>query len=374
MLSNHYFVDLYPIWKEKLSQAQGQVTFVSPYLTPRVADELIQLIPPERCTVYTRFMLENFAFGSSSFRTVNHLVQSGYTVYMVDKLHSKIVLIHGEFATIGSQNLTQRGRKNLEASVVLTERREVAQLTEELGKSIRHKLQISLGMLDDMSKLLCPLRTQMRQLKRQCYLADKNIWVDEMKRKIATAIARRENGSEKEKQIETIEVKLNNYCYDGKVPLTVAQYFIRRTARWVRHLGYNDVPAPRHAKRIVGVDGKDWRIVFGGNRFFVGRAIQRCCKAMHAMLKEVEAGTLPNRRASKVQLEELVTSSVGTFSLEENMGAYPKRGDYMYLGAQAIDVFAFVHEFMKLIPDEFFQPEAVEQLTLETGETTTPTQ
>src|SRR5437588_3030191 len=92
-------------WKRELQNANNGVLVFSPYLTSETAELVLRSTRPERCELYTSFSVENFAAGASSIRTLRLLSDEGFTVFEIASLHAKIVLIRGQCATIGSQNL-----------------------------------------------------------------------------------------------------------------------------------------------------------------------------------------------------------------------------------------------------------------------------
>src|SRR4051812_20475419 len=104
-----YLCDVCRRWKKESEQAD-RVVVLSPYLT-HAAEKILET-PGGRCEVYTVFQAENFVSGASSIHTLLKLKEHGCSLFHLPDLHAKIVLVPGQFASIGSQNLTRRGKRN----------------------------------------------------------------------------------------------------------------------------------------------------------------------------------------------------------------------------------------------------------------------
>ena len=94
--------------KREVRGCPKHVLFLSPYLTSHTAETVISGATSEDAEIYTTFSAENFAVGASSLRTVRRILESGFDVYHLPRLHAKVVLTN-EFASVGSQNLTAGG-------------------------------------------------------------------------------------------------------------------------------------------------------------------------------------------------------------------------------------------------------------------------
>lgn len=92
--------------------------------------------------------------GSSSLATLKNLIDQGHSLYHVERLHAKIVLVPGEFASLGSQNLTGGGIKNNEASAAFTDARHVKLIEKSVQPWIEARTPITPQMIADMENLL----------------------------------------------------------------------------------------------------------------------------------------------------------------------------------------------------------------------------
>src|SRR4051812_13245945 len=69
------------------------------------------------CELYTVISAENYASGASQLSCLERLVAAKVRVYHLEDLHAKLLLVPGKLVTVGSQNMTDKGARNLEATV-----------------------------------------------------------------------------------------------------------------------------------------------------------------------------------------------------------------------------------------------------------------
>jgi phosphatidylserine/phosphatidylglycerophosphate/cardiolipin synthase-like enzyme len=152
-----YLISVDQLWQEELARASVnalKVIICSPYLTSPTADAVISSAPAERCEIYTRFSVEDFAAGSSSIRTLKDLLKKGYKLFSIGDLHAKIVLVSGCFVSIGSQNLTAQGIRNKEATAISKDPDIVAQVEALLQSWITQGREITLDIITDLESKL----------------------------------------------------------------------------------------------------------------------------------------------------------------------------------------------------------------------------
>ncbi|MGE5465655.1 MAG: phospholipase D-like domain-containing protein [Methanocella sp.] len=114
--------------------------------------------------MYTNFCAEHFAAGASSLRTLRKMLRMECLVYHLPNLHAKVVLVDDAFATVGSQNLTNQGRRNREATLLLNEVVDVARVRRLTEGWTKERIALSVEMIDDMEKAIVPLKQRMRAL------------------------------------------------------------------------------------------------------------------------------------------------------------------------------------------------------------------
>lgn len=144
-------------WKAEAAGDLESTLILSPYITAPTSETVTRDVKPSTCEIYTLFNAETFASGGSSIQAIKKLCQRGFTLYHLPGLHAKVVLTSEGFASIGSQNLTGRGTRSLEASSVLSEKKQVHELRKLIESWIQARELITLEMILDMEDLLKPV-------------------------------------------------------------------------------------------------------------------------------------------------------------------------------------------------------------------------
>lgn len=157
-----YFRSIARRWQREIGEGGSNldVSVYSPYLTSKTAEVVIGGASPQRCKIYTRFSVEDFAAGASSLKCLRKLCTLGYSIFSVPSLHAKVIVVPGRFASIGSQNLTSGGTHNREASVVFTDPKEVAQI-EVLAAGLKT------GASKITQEMIADLEDGMRAIERK---------------------------------------------------------------------------------------------------------------------------------------------------------------------------------------------------------------
>ena len=91
------------------------------------------------------------------------------------KLHAKIVIVKGSFATIGSQNVTTNGTRRLEATFATTKAREVERIWNETAEWCKERSEITLEMIQDMEALLPEFIPEFETIRKRCREADSQV-------------------------------------------------------------------------------------------------------------------------------------------------------------------------------------------------------
>jgi len=367
MSRNFYLRSVHKRWKQALTESEAQVIVCSPYLTPKAALTVIQSASPKRCTIYTRFSLEDFASGASSLRVLASLLKDGYSVFEIQALHAKIVLASEEFASIGSQNLTARGIKNREATYCTDDRSEVDQVEQMLAPWLESATPITTEMVEHAMQLLPPIEHALRAVQEAAATAEAAVRAAQKARaasahaaqaaRDATLRLEEQRRAEEAEAVRMIATLAREYI-DRRTPrwtvsLELAKSFVRRSAWWHSHPS-GPVRAPAHAKRITSING-EWQVSFGANSFLVSRAIFHASFSLRKYIDGWEAGE-PENAASVVTLLRLhVNGSVAGYN-GSRMNSYPMQGNDMMFGTQSIDVRDFVRVLLEGVPAEISQP------------------
>jgi hypothetical protein len=169
-------------WKRELQNGGHRVLVFSPYLTSETAELVLRAASPQTCEIHTVFSAEHFANGGSSIRTLKLLANEGYSLFDLPGLHAKIVLVSGQFVTIGSQNLTRGGTRNREASVVLTDPVTIGAIEKALTLWLSARTPINAKMIADLEALLPKLVRNSSLLRKQFARADGTIKINQARR------------------------------------------------------------------------------------------------------------------------------------------------------------------------------------------------
>jgi phosphatidylserine/phosphatidylglycerophosphate/cardiolipin synthase-like enzyme len=128
-------------WRREANPDVERLQVLSPYITS-AADSVLKNIGDGVAEIYTLFDAELFATGASSLRSLKKLHLAGHRLYALPKLHAKILMVPGSFASIGSQNLTRGGMLNKEASVALTDAVSLARIQKRIASWVEERVPI----------------------------------------------------------------------------------------------------------------------------------------------------------------------------------------------------------------------------------------
>lgn len=160
-------------WKSKGRRARGAVTILSPYLTGETAK--IILGAAAKGSVYTLFDAELFASGASNIALLRKLVEAEHQLFHLEGLHAKVVTEQGVFATLGSQNITSGGERNLELSALYSDPVTVSKVNDIIDPWLKKAIPITMEMIIDMESLISPLEKQYKEFSGACEIAQEKI-------------------------------------------------------------------------------------------------------------------------------------------------------------------------------------------------------
>lgn len=168
-------------WEKEVAGAE-EVLIFSPYITGRTAYTVCSKIPKGVCTIYTKFSFFLFVNQSSSIKTLIKLKEAGHRIFRLKEVHAKMVIVPGRFASIGSQNLTDHGTQNLEASVAFTDPDKIAAILEEAVTWTDEAYELSLETLLDMERLVAPFVRRYKALLKEGEDVDEEVKTSEEER------------------------------------------------------------------------------------------------------------------------------------------------------------------------------------------------
>lgn len=325
-------------WKSSCADA-GQVKIVSPYITSRTAEIVTSSLSSGQCEIYTLFNAEVFVSSSSSVQTLINLKKKGFRIFSVEHLHAKVILTSNNVLTIGSQNLTNRGGKNIEATVITTDEKIIRKVESWLADLSEVSNEISDAMLEEMRSLIKPHLKRYKELREELSQIDLQIAESEKQRVVEAEKNRKKQEKIKRQKREIIKQIKSRHSWIGSwdVPLELAERFVKASAWWHGHKSGSPVRAPKHYERIKK-SNHGWYVTFGGNQFLVGKAIRRCGFDIDSQIQRIFKGESVSYDELKTELKRTISGCVANDKGYEYNNYYPVTDGDMMFGNQSIDV------------------------------------
>jgi hypothetical protein len=88
------------------SRGVQHIQIISPFITYRVVNEIMERFSGNRLEIITRFNLNDFRSGVSNLQALKYLIERGASIQGIRNLHSKVYIFDNSTAIIGSANLT----------------------------------------------------------------------------------------------------------------------------------------------------------------------------------------------------------------------------------------------------------------------------
>lgn len=368
----YYLRNISRRWQTEIKKVDDKVIILSPYLTSKTGEAVLRGSKFAECEIYTVFSVHNFVSGASSLKTLKNLHQRGCKLYHLPRLHAKIVIAPGIFATIGSQNLTRNGVKNKEASVITFDKEEVEEIEKMLDRWLPQRKLITSEMLNKLEDKVKELRRKFslinRELRKEINDLENEIWENQDERlenerltketeeliKIEEEAKRlresqlqdklkRQQEEHRKEVVNAARTRVRQLSTHGEIERELAEEFISNSAYWNHPKSHRLVRAPGHATNIYGSQN-NWRIDFGANSFLVGHAIYRCQQTLLEFLEKAESGYVMPIPELRGKLELIVQGAVANHEGYEYEGYYSAVYDnFIIFGVQAINICDFVN-------------------------------
>lgn len=345
-----------PVWRRAFGTAKSRVLVFSPYLTS--TSVLRQVAAP--LALYTEFSLELFASGASTFRVLKEVFAwPNAEVFWLPNLHAKIIVVDDGMLTVGSQNMTARGERNLEATTIVHCPEQVKVADETLRKWMQQAEVISQDMLDEMEALLPAARKQYLLFKQLCSAGEAQLRLVEAERKRQTDAAyqleleRQARLASAKQRVESgvahVRHRINALFPDNTISEETAKDFVARSAWWLKHR-YGPVRSPGAAKHVFWVPGLGycWSYARDSNKYMVSRAIQMCVHKLGWFLDNTDWQNKPmSREAMSAFLRSDLFDFVANCNNEEYPGRYGGiRDNDIVFGTSSIDMNDFAICFL----------------------------
>ncbi|MEG5051668.1 MULTISPECIES: phospholipase D-like domain-containing protein [unclassified Microcoleus] len=389
----YYLKNISRRWHAEIKKLDDndKLIILSPYLTSKTAEGILRDSQVANCEVYTIFSVHNFISGGSSLKTLKKLYERGCQLYHLPRLHAKIIISPGRFATIGSQNLTRNGVKNKEASVITFDNKEVEKIELLLNKWIFQRKPITFEMIQQLELKIKDLRKKFslinRELKKEMNDLEIEFW--EEQRLIEEAEVKRQEEEMRQQEemrqkeewrqkeelrkqrlieeaekirlkeelrqqeevrkqqefrrniVNTTISKLQQLIPNGRIEKELAEEFIRASASMDHPQGYGICSVPNDYKRIEN-DNNQW-IIYKGNSFSISYAIYNCQQTLLEFLQQIDSGNVMSRSLLLEKLNLIVRGSVFNSNGYRYTNYTDNFGDYIWFGNHGICISDFVN-------------------------------
>lgn len=337
------------VWSGSLKQCGAVARVFSPYLTSGLAEEVLDSDQPAKVEVHTRFDIEAFASGASSLATVRVLVERNYPLYDVPRLHAKVFEHPQDFATVGSQNLTQRGTRNRETTVVIRDEVALEKLRTQLDRWVLDRRPITLEMIAHAEAAIADLERAFKSLRRACLKIEREAFEAQVERDAEARRAAKQAERLRRLAAMTLKLRLPRYQREraerlaklggeGRVPKDACYQVAWNAMDW--RIGGRIVASRRDADHLF--DGPHgWEIRLGGataNRFGVELAIRWCRERLMKLYPEAELRTDDLSEAEIGELEWCVRCAIIRQDDELYQASYPLSPDgRLWLGNHGVN-------------------------------------
>ena len=173
MKNSFYLRNISKRWKKEVTESESCI-ILSPYVSSQTAENVLLSGSNNEIKLYTLFEAELFLSNASSLKTLRCLLDKGVEIYQLDNLHAKIVLAEN-FVSIGSQNLTSKGRLNYEASFCSHDQKVIHYVKNEVATWLENASPVSELMLSKMEELIAPLIPQYKLLSAELSIIDEKV-------------------------------------------------------------------------------------------------------------------------------------------------------------------------------------------------------
>lgn len=142
--------DLFEKWKSLVKGAEYSIELFTPYLDYTI-NTLLEDIP-ERISVTIITALEGDSLFQRGYqlKSLKDAINNGIAVKNLNGLHAKILVVDNAFISLGSQNFTNRGRKNKEAGMISEASFKDSKLIATLNDWIEESKNVSVELIDEL--------------------------------------------------------------------------------------------------------------------------------------------------------------------------------------------------------------------------------
>lgn len=169
-----YLADIASRWRKEAHNDVPRIFIASPYITGLVIQTLSE-VRRGAATIYTCFDAELFIQRASDLGALRRCIENGHSVFHVPRLHAKIVLVPGVFASVGSQNLTHGGTRNKEASVALTDPPSLHRVEQKLAAWVHGSELVTMAQIENMEEAVAAAEAVAKKLRAAIRSANEQV-------------------------------------------------------------------------------------------------------------------------------------------------------------------------------------------------------
>ena len=224
-----------PKWMLKKAATASEIWAASPYVTDH---RLFNSIDQASARLYMDFTALHFISGASSLPVLMKLLSAGVKVFHVPNIHAKVVMINGQYFSIGSQNLTLRGqRTNVEASFIAGSDTPAHEIRFFFDNIHKYAIPVSKQDVQEMTRMVKPLLPIFKDLRQLSEQVDKDVQQAREERDLAE----RRRVEEERERIRAALSKIRRFLSRSKLtPSNHLLATVRELHRPVYDLGMSD--------------------------------------------------------------------------------------------------------------------------------------
>ncbi len=362
-------------WARIIRNAKQQLLVFTPYLTSLKV--LRAAAPTVRMRIYTEFSAELFASGASSLAAVKEMAKRRNTeVYWLPGLHAKIIVVDNRCFSLGSQNVTAKGERNIEATTLITNSAAADGALKVLETWQSWAAPITPQMISHMESLVPPLIKLHQSFKKACAQTGREIMtmikMADQRRQEAQRVAQSEENRAFLQEIAAAERKSSElfqavqsqiresletfkvYSSAGRIDERISKRFIDKSAWWLDHPSGHPVRMPLHARdhvRCSRTYGHAWTFTGdSNNKFLLDEAIKSCMNHMESVFREgVSSKRLSSYQDVIQALVQLIIRCVAKKNGRRYLELYGGvHGHQIKFGVHAINAQDFAEFFLKI--------------------------
>lgn len=151
-LKNFYPTDLFYKWKKLIEKADKSVRIFTPYLDSTVNKLLKSVSNKVEIDIITSLEGHNLFQKDYQINALIEALNNGVAIHNLEGLHAKILIIDHKYISLGSQNFTNRGRKNKEAGFISNATFEGTNFLNVLEEWFYESKNVSIELLESLKE------------------------------------------------------------------------------------------------------------------------------------------------------------------------------------------------------------------------------